>query len=360
MKPVKSKFGLLYRAYKEHKIHKRHARVIARVASSSGRSRDAAVSAAAVGKVWGPYTKVDPVWAQVYAQINDIASPYYFPSDIWRILLIRMRRDNPAHNNQPDKNYTDIFFRDCVKLPGTVFRCVGGTLLDADYKMIGWEEAIRLCVGYGELVMKPSVDSQGGSNVFFIKRTASAEDFAVEIKRTAQKLGRNYIVQLPLKQHPAMSAMNPDSVNTVRMLTLLWKGEIRIIGSLVRVGVKGVRIDNPHTSNGVSCVIDEEGFLNKTAYDRDWRPHLELPSGLVCEGLRVPNIKAIREKVTELHQRIPYIHIVGWDMVVSEDGEPAMIEVNTGAPEIYFHQIAAGPIFEPELFRDIMDTYFKK
>ena len=356
---VKRKIRELLIRRKEARTYKRYAKVLDSKRHFIKPGLPDEVSASAVNKVWAPYAKVDPAWAQVYASINGIASPYYIPSGLWFVFIRRMRAESHAHRDQQDKNYLDTLFGGCVRMPEAVARSVSGTLLDGNYRLIDRERLTELCMAHDELVIKPSTETHGGENVTFVTRTGSHDEYRDAILDTVQKMGKDFIIQLPLKQHPQLAALNPDSVNTVRMLTLLWKGEVRLIGSLVRVGVKGIRVDNPHSSNGVSCVLDENGFLNKTAYDRDWNAHLTLPCGTVCEGCRVPFYEEIKNKVLELHARMPYAKIIGWDMTVSEDGIPTMIEANTGSPEIYFHQIAAGPMFkDPELFNDIFSTYF--
>jgi hypothetical protein len=359
MRGLKRKIRAYLIKRKEARTHRRYEKVLDSKRHLIKKELPPEVSAQAVSEVWAPYAKVDPGWAQVYCSINGIASPYYIPSDLWFVLIRRMRAESHAHRDQQDKNYLDTLFGGSVRMPVAVARRVSGTMLDGGFHLISFDDALERCMQYDELVVKPSTETHGGENVCFITRTGSDAEFREELSSAMKRMGRDFIVQLPLRQHPDLAALNPDSVNTLRMLTLLWNGEVRLIGALVRVGVKGIRVDNPHSSNGVSCVIDENGCLTETAYDRDWNGHKELPCGIVCKGYRIPHYEDVKKKVFELHARIPYAKIVGWDMTVSEDGVPTMIEANIGAPEIYFHQIAAGPMFkDPELFNEIFSAYY--
>lgn len=318
------------------------------------------VSAAAISSVWKKFGDVDPHWAQYYWSVNGIASPYYIPSDVWFCKVCPCL--NSAHRfGWPlfqDKNYLDRVFKG-VRQPEVIIRNVSGQFLDADYHLITAEKAAALCEGQGELIVKPSIESKGGRSIEFINSAGCGDaDSPLEIFK---KRPGDYVVQKVIRQHPQLASLNPDSINSVRVLTLLWKGEARVLSALVRIGVKGCRVDNPHLSNGVSCVLTSEGKMIGTAYDRDWNPHLSLPNGMELKGFQVPFFDRIVETVLQLHGSMPHFRLIGWDMTVSEDGEPILIEANLDTPEIYFHQLGGGPVIQdPELFDEIMRYVTRK
>ena len=98
-----------------------------------------------------------------------------------------------------------------------------------------------------------------------------------------------------------------------------------------------------------------------TAYDRNWNPHKTLPNGQAPEGFQVPYYDRIVEAAKKLQLRVPHSRLVGWDMSVSDTGEPILIEANLDYPEIYFHQLGGGPIIkDPALFEDVMSFAFRK
>ncbi len=310
------------------------------------------VSRAAVNAVWSKYGKINPKWAQYYYSVNGIASPYYIPTDFWFTRVCRSMNsiDRFGWSLFQDKNYNDLIYRG-VHQPEVILRSISGQYLDADYKLLTSREALALCLSKGELIIKPSIDSKGGRSIEFINNGTEES-----VRNILEKRDGDFVVQRVLKQHHKMSELNPDSINTIRVLSLLWNGQVRILSSLVRIGVKGCRIDNPHTSNGFSCVLTSEGKMIDTAYDRDWKPYKSLPNGFVVDGFEVPSYNRIIETVMRLHPRVPHFRIIGWDMTVSEDGEPIMIEANLDTPEIYFHQTGGGPLIkDPELFKEIMD-----
>ncbi len=319
------------------------------------------VSASAVDAVWRKYGKISPKWAQYYWSLNGIASPYYIPSDFWFSRLCRTM-NSIDHFGWPlfqDKNYLDVLFSG-IRQPEILVRNVSGQFLDASFRPITPEEAAAICEKEGEFIVKPSIESKGGKGIEFFDCASDGNGDRTALSVLQGRSG-DFVVQRILRQHHKMAELNPDSINTVRVLTLLWKGETRVLSALVRIGTKGCRIDNPHTSDGLSCVLDEEGRMVEKAFDRDWRPYTELPNGMKVKGFEVPYYNRIKETALKLHYRIPHFRIVGWDMTVSEEGEPTVIEANMDYPEIYFHQVGGGPLIsDPKLFDEVMRFVTKK
>lgn len=311
----------------------------------------------AVDSVWSRFADVNPKWAQFYWSINGIASPFYIPSDLWFSYICRKMNslDRFGWPQLQDKNYLDKVF-DGVSRPETVIRNIAGQFLDHDFHCISVDKAVSLCQTGEDLVIKPSISSKGGRGIEFLQGQNGKE----EILGILSRRKADYVVQKVLHQHGKMAGLNPDSINTVRVQTLLWNGEVSVLSALVRIGVKGCRIDNPHTSDGVSCVLTPEGKMIDTAYDRQWKPHGILPNGRSPEGFEVPCYDRLIDAVKNLQYRIPHSRLTGWDMAVSETGEPVLIEANMDYPEIYFHQLGGGPLIkEAALFEEVMSFVFK-
>lgn len=322
------------------------------VLKSNVQNPPAEVSAEAINSVWSRYGKINPKWAQYYWSLNGIASPYYIPTDFYYSKVCRNLNsmDRFGWPLFQDKNYLDMVFPS-VRQPDEIVRNVSGQFLDGSFNLITAEEATALCQKEGELIIKPSIESKGGKSIEFI----NGSDNSDTILSTLKDRGGDFVVQRVLQQHHKMAELNPDSINSVRVMTLLWDGQVRVLSSLVRIGVKGCRIDNPHTSNGFSCVLTSEGKMVDKAFDRDWKPYTTLPNGVVVKDFEVPFYDRIVETVLNLHRRVPHFRLIGWDMTVSEDGEPIMIEANLDTPEIYFHQTGGGPLIQdPKLFDEIM------
>lgn len=317
------------------------------------------VTKQSIDTVWNKYLPVNPKWAQYYWSINSIASPYYIPSDIWFSRICR-KLNSLEFFGWPqfqDKNYLDIVFRGVCQ-PGIIVRNIAGQFLDSGFNNIDIDRAIELCQCEKEIIIKPSISSKWGRGIEFVDTSQNGPDSLLLLLKNR---GRNFVIQKVIQQHHNMAWLNADSINSIRIQTLLWNNQVHVLSSLVRIGVKGCRIDNPHSSNGVSCVLTPEGKMIQTAYDREWNPMDVLPNGSAPDGFEVPFYNRIIETVKKLQYRVPHSRLVGWDMTVSDDGEPILIEANLDYPEVYFHQIGKGPIIsDPGLFDEIMSYVFHK
>ena len=63
------------------------------------------------------------------------------------------------------------------------------------------------------------------------------------------------------------------------------------------------------------------------------------------ENREIPCWNKIVELIKENAPKLKHIGRVGWDITVSEDGVPVVIEYNINYPGSFLPQIAAGPLF---------------
>ena len=126
-----------------------------------------------------------------------------------------------------------------------------------------------------------------------------------------------------------MAALNPSSVNTMRILSYRSGMEVLIIYSVIRIGRGGSVVDN-QCAGGISTTISNEGKLGKTAFGGFSTDNItKTDTGIVLDGYQLPSYGKAIEMVKRLHLKLPFFNIVGWDVAIQEDGEPVLIEFNT-------------------------------
>ena len=59
---------------------------------------------------------------------------------------------------------------------------------------------------------------------------------------------------------------------------------------------------------------------------------------------QIPNYDRVMKFVFDLHRRLPYFDLVGWDIALDVNNEPVFIEMNLTA-ESGFAQMNGGPLF---------------
>ena len=146
---------------------------------------------------------------------------------------------------------------------------------------------------------------------------------AVEYLSSAFK--DEYIIQDILVQHPEMSALNPSSVNTIRIITGRNKKskQVEFITGFLRIGGKKSMTDNM-AGGGMAVGINfETGYLQHYGYffsdggSRRIEEHLELKIPL--ETIRVPHLEEAIQTSIALHKKLDDLQIIGWDVAVTAD-----------------------------------------
>lgn len=251
-----------------------------------------------------------------------------------------------------DKNLTDLLFPD-VRRPKAIVRYLDGLFLDGGYLMISKEEAYERIRQEKNVIIKPSADSGGGHGMAFWN--AETDDLQ-KLDKIFVK-GRFYIVQEILKQHELMNSLYAGSINTIRMETLLFKNEVRMLACMVRMGAKGSKVDNL-SSGGMSCGVNiDSGQLSSRAYDFHnlsvtYEKH---PQGGKFEGFVIPNWGKCVATVKRLAPRCAGVaKLIGWDIAIAEDGEPVLIECNMMDSGCASLQLDNGPLFG-DLTDEVLD-----
>ena len=133
-------------------------------------------------------------------------------------------------------------------------------------------------------------------------------------------------------QHHAIAEVNPSSVNTVRIVTVLDKDRVpRVLGAALRCGGPGSVADNLH-SGGVAYPIDLEtgkifslGRDNESEKSYDTHPS----SGKYMIGMEIPHWDLLVREVCEAAKMSKNIIYLGWDIAITETGVD-FIEANFG------------------------------
>ena len=102
-----------------------------------------------------------------------------------------------------------------------------------------------------EVPLKPDIDLPERSERF--------------LKDLLLKYKKNYLVQDAVKQHPAMARLNPDSINTLRIVTFRSGMEVVVCYVAIRIGRNGQVIDN-ESAGGMSAKVNFDGTLKMCVF----------------------------------------------------------------------------------------------
>lgn len=287
---------------------------------------------------------IDESWHQFYNWVEkdgmeEKFDPRYIPLDMEYCCIDDWFNDTESSLLLDDKNFYDLYFPDILQ-PKTIVRIIDGRLLDSQFSPIDLDSAVAKCQEMCSIISKPAVDSSCGSGIK-IWHTVDGKQPLVNI--LTQK--GSHVIQEVIKQHPNISKLHENSINTIRIVTCYLDGEMQVLSSVIRMGANGSMVDNT-TAGGLFCGIKDDGHLKKYGYTKMGVAVTEHPQGAVFADCVIPNFDKCKELVCRMAYRfIRTSKLVSWDLAINEDGEPVLIEVNLCYGGTNIHQIANGPIF---------------
>lgn len=282
---------------------------------------------------------------------NGIFSPKYVPSSFYKAHLVGRLNDLRVADAYTDKNQYDRLFPQ-INHPKAIVKCINGYYYYHNNIPISKNEAIQLCYNLDNAIIKPALESVHGSKVNSLNAKNGVLDNGKSIEDLFNSYGKHFIVQERIQQHERMAALNPTSVNTIRLLTYRRENTIELLYAVVRIGRKGKIIDN-ESSGGLTTKINDDGCLAKYLIAPPSEGLLEkTDTGIVVEGYQIPSYEKVVEIVKEMHLQLPYFNLAGWDIAVDTDGKPVFIEWNARTE---LSQSAAGPAFR-EFTEEVLKT----
>lgn len=295
-----------------------------------------------------PYVKIRSVFHDFYYAATGRYDVRYIPDDIYYAYIDPYFNDWDEAHYLDNKTYYKYLFHDVPQPETIAFRC-GGLWFDAEGVPVLFSDVVDRCLPEGEAFLKQATDSEGGSGVFCVKGR-------MEIEQAAAKICGDIIIQKTLKQHPDLSKLCADSVNTVRILSRLSESGVKIYSAVLRMGINGARVDNA-SSGGISAGICDDGRLKPAAYSLSGVKYDSHPStGVLFDSVVVPSFSEATALVKEIHRRIPHFKLASWDVAIREDGVPVLVEMNIHYGELGFHQLNNGPLFgedTEEILREV-------
>lgn len=265
----------------------------------------------------------------------------HFMPDLFYQSFIDEYFSNPQYSRPfDDKFLYDVYFHDVLK-PTTLFRKVRDQFMDDSYKPITKEDAIELIEMYNEVVLKVGKFSAGGKGVLFWNPQMDSKEALMDFINNAPIV----VCQTVIKQHAELCRLNESSVNTIRVMTLIFEGQVHVLSSVIRMGVNGARVDNA-SSGGIVCGIKHDGQLKDVAFDTTGKKYLKHPQGTAFNSVIVPNFSQCVDLAVSLANRFSTIsRLISWDFAIDESGHPLLIEFNLTWGQLDFHQLCNGPIF---------------
>lgn len=189
----------------------------------------------------------------------------------------------------------------------------------------------------GKFFIKPQSDCKG-SNAMILIKTGEKMKFnhvsrgKISLKEFLKITDyRTFFVQDYIEQHEALKALNPSTLNTIRLITTKFNDKVQILCAGLRMGQNTKTIVDNASRGGIFVGIDEKtGKLKKYGFSKHGRAMKEHPeSKIKFEDYQLPFWKECVDTAKKLHMMNPGYTSVGWDIAITPRG-PVLIEGNSG------------------------------
>ena len=187
------------------------------------------------------------------------------------------------------------------------------------------EQIIEVINRFDEIIVK-STNLNGGKGieVLSVNKIKDLNKFAKKAKKEKK------LIEERLKQHSAISRLNPTSINTVRIVTIKneFNSDVNIIGCSIRIGKKDSFFDNL-SQGAIAFPIDiEKGIVCGLGKDLKGNTYYTNDIGnVVMEGYQIPNWALLIKTVKEAANIVPNMRYIGWDVCI-KDKSIELIEGN--------------------------------
>lgn len=173
-------------------------------------------------------------------------------------------------------------------------------------------------------IQKP-LKGLGGSDVKKIStdEITSKQEFYDKLKKG------DYFIEELIIQDKTWGSLNPDSTNTIRVVTTVVGNNVKIVFAGVRIGSGKTITDNFH-QGGQGVLVDiENGCLIGNGIDKNLKETEKSITNIKFDGFKIPYWEEVKNMVKEASLVNSNIHIVGWDVAIGKNG-PLIIEGNRG------------------------------
>lgn len=238
--------------------------------------------------------------------------------------------------------FQDYLKRDWIKVKGT-----------------DKEKIINFMKKHSTFMAKP-IDGGCGKGIEKI----NTNDYASleEAYKYLNKEENNFELEEVIQQHPEVSRIYPDAINTVRVVTIITTKDgksvlmlpkeerknvelqTHIIAAFFRIG-NGKRFVDNFNSGGMAAPVDvNTGIVEKVAIDKQKNVYEKHPqTGERIVGFQFPYWKEAINLCKEASKKIPEMGYVGWDVAFTPEG-PLFVEAN----EFPGHDIYQLPVHTPD------------
>lgn len=175
-----------------------------------------------------------------------------------------------------------------------------------------------------EFIAKPA----GGSSGYKVEKINVINYPILESLFNELKENRCFTLEEIIIQHPKMSSLHPESVNTIRIVTTKKDGVISFFKAALRIGTKDNVADN-FNRNGIGCALSDNGIIVSDGITKDlditYTHHPD--TDIRLKGFQIPHFDIAKETCIKAAQVLD-MDLIGFDIAITTDG-CVIVEANS-------------------------------
>lgn len=324
------------REQRYHRKHKRQAlKILSSIESKKGRISQKIRSKCDQYAIDVLGSRVYAPWLYVYSAIANEFKEGWIPDNYYGQIVVRQLKGDygkvsslkPLNSMAFNSNY----FPDILSY-------VNGVFFDRNCAVIKKGDVLNQLFEANKRVVYKLDNSRQGQGIFVFEK----DNFDIEkISRLGNGLFQGFITQ-----HGSLSCFNDSSVATLRITTASSDlGEISVRSCYLRFGAEGET--HVQSKSHIRVPIDVgNGSFSHVGFTPEWLEITCHPfSKKKFSNNNVPSFEQACLVVKELHKKVPYVRVIGWDIAVDEEGKILIMEWNGEHNDIKFSEATQGPCF---------------
>ncbi|WP_127112319.1 sugar-transfer associated ATP-grasp domain-containing protein [Shimia sediminis] len=218
-----------------------------------------------------------------------------------------------------------------------ILRCENGRLLRPDDTEVGLDQASDILFQDSDRAFLKLANTNQGRGIRVLRRSEFHPDML--------PIGKDYVIQRALQQDPDLDRFCAGAASNVRLTTVIKSGRAETREMRIRFVRENEEFINATSDISLSINKDTGAFFAQGGM-RDWTLIDRHPdSGEVFAGNTLTHFAAMQSACEALHEKVPGVGWLGWDLCPMANGKFAIMEVNAGHSDLKFAEAMHGPNF---------------
>ena len=176
-----------------------------------------------------------------------------------------------------------------------------------------------------EIIVKPVAETCGHG----VEKIICEDNNKVKDIYNTLLNNKQILIEEVATQHPDMAKLHPNSINTIRIITIRSiSNKITVVAAVVRIGTNYKVIDNFHNGGICAPINLETGKIEDEAVNKEgtyFSIHPTTKANII--NYQIPLWNEVKQLVINAALEIDELKLIGWDVCIGPD-KPFLIEGN--------------------------------